>query len=134
MLSRSYLDHDGSTAFLMAVGRTLRPGGRFVLESGVAAESILPGLESEDRHVIEGITMTVEHRYDAAASRIDARYIFERAGRVEERHQHSWVFTAGEIQRMLAAAGLNTVQLYGGADRSPYELGSPQLIVVAERA
>lgn len=131
--SFAYLDHDGTTAFLTAVGRTLRPGGRFILETGVAAESILPSLEPEDRHVIDGITMTVEHQYDAAASRIDARYRFERAGRVEEHDQHSWVFTAGEIQRMLAAAGLHTVQLYGGAGRSPYELGSHQLIVVAER-
>jgi SAM-dependent methyltransferase len=111
--SFGYLDHDGSAAFLMAVGRALRPGGRFMLESGVAAESILPRLEAEDRHVIDGITMTVEHRYDAAASRIDAHYRFERAGHVEEHRQHSWVFTAGEIQRMLAAAGLQTLHLYG---------------------
>ena len=79
-------------------------------------------------------TQTVEHHYDAAASRIDGHYRFEREGRVEQRDQHSWAFTAGEIQRMLAAAGLRTVRLFGGADRSPYALGSPQLIVVAERS
>jgi SAM-dependent methyltransferase len=131
--SLGYLDHDGTVAFLTAVGRALRRGGRFALESGVVAESVLPALEAKDEHVIDGITMTVEHRYDAPASRMDTRYRFEREGRVEERDMHYWIFTAAEVQRMLAAAGLRTVRAYGGPDRAAYELGSPRLILVAER-
>src|SRR5258708_4253508 len=42
--SFAYLDHGGAGNFLAAVAGALRPGGRFVMDTGMAAESILPGL------------------------------------------------------------------------------------------
>ncbi|MGH2840404.1 MAG: SAM-dependent methyltransferase [Solirubrobacteraceae bacterium] len=131
--SFGYLDRDGSAQFAAAVAGALRPGARFLLETNLAAESILPRLTLRHERVIDGITMSVEHRYDAAASRMDGTYRFEREGRVDVRELHYWIFTAGEIQRMLSDAGLRIVAVYGGPDRGPYEVGSGRLIVVAER-
>ncbi|MGI9070636.1 MAG: SAM-dependent methyltransferase [Bryobacteraceae bacterium] len=39
-----YLDRVNAAAFLDGIARALKPGGRFAVETGMAAESILPGL------------------------------------------------------------------------------------------
>jgi hypothetical protein len=43
------------------------------------------------------------------------------------------VFTSGEIVRMLEAAGLEILELYGDLDGSPFELGSERLLLIAQR-
>jgi hypothetical protein len=43
------------------------------------------------------------------------------------------VFTSGEIVHMLELAGFETIELFGGLDWSPFELGSERLLVVAQR-
>jgi SAM-dependent methyltransferase len=42
--SFGYLDYAGARKFLACVAAPLRPGGRFIIETGMAAESILPAL------------------------------------------------------------------------------------------
>jgi SAM-dependent methyltransferase len=40
--SFGYFDHDNGQRFLEAIASVLKPGGRFILESGAVAESIFP--------------------------------------------------------------------------------------------
>ena len=40
--SFAFLEHAEMTRFLGAIARALRPGARFVIETGMAAESVLP--------------------------------------------------------------------------------------------
>ncbi len=132
--SFGYLEHAGTAQFLSALSRTLKPGGRFVLETGIAAESILPKLQERGWVKLDDIFFLSARRYEAAESRLHIQYTFVRDGKQEIREASQHVYTAAEIQRLLGQAGLSTLALYSSLDQQPYQIGSPRLILVAEKA
>jgi SAM-dependent methyltransferase len=132
--SFGYLNRDETQTFLAAVARALKPGARFVIDTGMAAESILPSLARTRWFRLGDILMLSENRYDAAESRLDIDYTFVHRGEVETRPTSSYVFTAGELCRMLADAGLRPIELLGSFNRDPYQIGSPRLILVSSAA
>jgi len=131
--SFGYMEHAGNLEFLMRIGRALKAGGRFVLEIGAAAESLLPHLQERTWYRFDELSVMIENRYQVAEGRLETEYTFVRDGAQETRRGAQAVYTAAELRRMLAAAGLETVAIYGGVDRKPFELGSHQLILVTEK-
>jgi hypothetical protein len=73
------------------------------------------------------------NEYSAARSCVETKFTFIRDGKAETRVGRQYLYTAAEIQRMLAAAGLRTVATNGGLDRKPFALGAEILYVVAEK-
>ena len=91
--SFGYLDDAGNAAFLSAVARTLEPGGRFAIDYGQTAESILPrpGLEARQDSEIGGFRFVEDTRYDpsTAASRTASRSPAEGGPRRSSRRRGS---------------------------------------------
>lgn len=132
--SFGYLTHGDTVAFLAAVGRCVRPGGRFLLETGTAAETILSTFEPRSEYTIGNIRMETERKYRFRDGVIESVYTFSRDGVVESHGLEQAVYTSGEICRMLEAAGFEIVGLYSGTDGAEMALGtSKRLLVVAER-
>jgi SAM-dependent methyltransferase len=132
--SFGYLDRDGARRFLGAVARALKPGGRFAIETGMAAESILPGLVKNRWHRAGDIFMLSENQYDPGLGRLDITYTFIRGAEVETRPSSSFTFTVAEICRMHQEAGLERIELLGSIAGESYQLGSPRLILVSALA
>lgn len=128
-----YLDRPGVTAFLAALRRAIRPGGRLVIDTGCAAESILPTLFPQRWHRFDDIIVMSKASYIASASRLDIDYTFIRGGRIETRPSSSYVFTVAELTRMLADAGFEVLSLNGGFAGERYELSSPRLVLTSQR-
>ena len=131
--SFGYGDHDDSVAFLAGVAAALRPGGRFALDTATVAESLLPALRERSEHRLGDLAMRIENRYDPLASRLDGAMTFEQGDVVQHATASHHVHTVAELLRMLRAAGLEPLAAYGDPDGAPYALGSPRLLVVAER-
>jgi SAM-dependent methyltransferase len=131
--SFGYTEHKGTVDFLSALSRTLKRGSRFALETGLAAESILPKLQERGWVEIGNILFLSARRYEAAESRLYIQYTFVRDGKQETRGASQQVYTVAEIRRLLEQAGLGTVALYSSLDQQPYQLGSPRLLLVAEK-
>jgi hypothetical protein len=129
-----YLDRIGVTAFLVALSRAIRPGGRLVIDTGCAAESILPTLLPQRWHRFDDIIVMSKASYIASDSRLDIDYTFIQGGKIETRPSSSYVFTVAELTRMLAEAGFEVLSLEGGFAAERYELGSPRLALTAQRA
>lgn len=131
--SFGYLDRDGVRRFLSQVAGALKPGGRFVVDTGMAAESILllPALARNRWYRLGDIFMLSECQYHPAEGRLDSQYTFIREGQVETRPTSSYTFTAAEICRMHREAGLETEELLGSTAGEPYQLGSPRLLLVS---
>jgi SAM-dependent methyltransferase len=129
-----YLDRPGVTAFLAAIGRAIRPGGRLVIDTGCAAESILPTLLPQRWHRFDDIIVMSKASYIASDSRLDIDYTFIQDGKIETRPASSYVFTVAELTRMLADEGFEVVSLNGGFAGERYELGSPRLVLTAQRS
>ncbi len=131
--SFGFLAYADMESFLSGVARALLPGGRFVVETGMAAESILTKFETESSHQIQDIRITIKEQYLAEESCIDTEYIFEQSGKVESRNAKHWIYTTGEIRRMLERAGFEVLNLYGSLKCEPYALGADELFVIAQR-
>jgi cyclopropane fatty-acyl-phospholipid synthase-like methyltransferase len=131
--SFAFLGHDQTETFLEALARALKPGARFIVETGMAAESVLPDFEEQSCHELGDLSLTIKERYIAEESCIDSEYIFEREGKKETRVAREWIYTVAEMRRMLTRAGFKVLNLYGTLKCEPYRLGSRELFIVSEK-
>jgi SAM-dependent methyltransferase len=131
--SFGYLDHTAVGAFLSALAGALKPAAKLMIETGVTAESILPALVQKRWHRLGDLIILSENRYDPWESCLHIDYTFVQNGTIETRPTASYVFTSAELRRMLDAAGFDTLWFYGGAAGEPYQLGSPRLVIIAQR-
>jgi SAM-dependent methyltransferase len=131
--SFGFLAYADMESFLGGVARALKPGARFVIETGMAAESALTKFEAEASHQIEDILLTIKEQYLAEESCIDTEYVFERNGQSESRLAKHWIYTTAEIRRMLERAGFEVLNLYSSLKFEPFVLGSDELFVIARR-
>ncbi len=131
--SFGYLDRTGTAQFLAAVAGALKPGGRFAMDYGLAAECILPRFTPQQWAPIEGLYFLEENIYHVENSCIETNYTFIRDGEVDQRTGLHYVYTIAEVKAMLVAAGLRVEAIFGGVNEAEFELGSPLLLVVAEK-
>ena len=131
--SFGYLDCEGAAAYLSSLAAALKPGAKLVIETGVAAESILPTMVQKRWHRFGDLFIVSENRYDAAASRLDIDYTFIRDGAIETRPAASYVFTVAELGRMLESAGFEVLARNSGLAGEPFQLGMPRLLITARR-
>lgn len=132
--SFGYLEYDRLQAYLRNVAESLQPGGRFLIDATSSAECLLPSFQDHDWYEMDNMKMLLENSYDPVAGAMETRYVFIKDGeQVAERTSLHRIYTAAEIRRMLQQAGLIVVHLLGSTDREVFELGSPQMYVVAEK-
>jgi len=131
--SFAYFPPDATRQFLHAVARGLKPGARFALDTGMAAECILPRLNEREWARFGDILFLEENHYDAAESCIETTYTFLRGSEAHTQKGLQWVYTARELREVLAQAGLVTLHLYGSPEGAPFEVGSPHVLLVAEK-
>jgi len=127
--SFGYLNRPRAQTFLARVYQKLRPGGRFAIDTGMVAESILPNLPINRWHRMGEIIMLAEYSYDCRESRLDITYTFIRNGVVDSRPSCSYVFTLAELIRMIDEAGLHVDGAYRSVKREPFELRAPRLLI-----
>jgi SAM-dependent methyltransferase len=131
--SFGYLDRDGTRAFVDALACALEPGGRFAMDTGMVAETILPALRDRDETTIGGVRFMEDNTYHADVGCLETRYTFVRDGASQTRVGLHWVFTIGEIGRFLADAGMTITGLYGSMDEAPFAVGDRLLYLVARK-
>ncbi len=131
--SFGYLDRSGTAQFVGGVARALRRSARFVVDTGVAAESILTSPLQRRWFAIGDTYMLSAAQYDPASSRLQTDYTFVRNGKSETRGVWYWVMTTAAIRELFAEAGFEVEAMYSDTERKPYGLGSPRLILVARR-
>ena len=132
--SFGYIEPEATVEFVRAVADALKPGARFILETGAVAESVLPDFKEDTWGAIGDYLALERHRYDITAGRLEVQSILIRDGRVTDRDYTQYVYSCADLVRMLTAAGLETQALYGSIDKTPYQLGCRDLILVARRA
>lgn len=131
--SFGYVDYAGMQAFVRNVASALRPGARFVINSGVVAESILPNFPKTKHYVLGDLTMDIRNTYVVSESYMATELTYTQHGHIEQHRFKHYVYTLSEISRLLAAHGLQTLSVYGATNRKPYQLGDAQLYLVAEK-
>src|SRR5437870_8558244 len=72
--SFGFLAYADMEKFLNGVARALKPGARFIIETGMAAESAIPKFTELESHQIEDILCTIKEKYLATEGCIDTEY------------------------------------------------------------
>jgi SAM-dependent methyltransferase len=144
--SFGYLDDVGNEAFLRSVAATLKPGGTFVLETPMVAESAWLTMKERSWWKVDDIHLLAANRFDPATGRMDTEYTFVSGGRVEVRLGSHRVYTYRQLVELLTAAGFSDVvgltrttgygadpQAVSGAKLEPYRIGATTLVLIARR-
>jgi SAM-dependent methyltransferase len=122
--SFGYLNPHDAAMLLAALARAIKPGSRFVLETGMAAESILRGLQKRRWFRLGEIYMLSENQYHPREGRLNIQYTFVRSDVVDTRPSSSYVFTVSELCRMFNQAGLQPAKLLGSVNGESYQMSS----------
>jgi SAM-dependent methyltransferase len=127
------LDDAGIAAVLLGAARALKPAARLVVETGFMAESLLPHFKPRDWSPLGDILYLAQRRYDPALGRVEMDYTFIRGAQTEKKSAFGQVYTFREFQRRVEEAGFHDIRAYSSVDQEPYQLGSPNLLLVATK-
>jgi SAM-dependent methyltransferase len=103
--SFGYLDDEGNLAFLRAVRHTLKKGARFVLETPMVLENLLPHIQPRPWWRAGDMCLLVENQYDPAKGRLDIEYTFVQDGRVDVRRGSHRAYPYRELVELLESSG-----------------------------
>ena len=105
--SFGYLDDEGNAAFLRAVAAALKPGGRFVLETPMVIESLLPMLKDRPWFKAGDVYLLIANEYDAVRGRLDIEYTFVAPGGIEVRRGTHRAYAYRELIELIQTAGFD---------------------------
>jgi len=131
--SFGYMTDEGNADFLKAVGRALKPGARFIIDTHNIAETTLLKFKQRQWFEIGNITLLIENSYDHVTSRLHTDYIFMRDGKTDRRPSSQRLYTYGELCRLLLEAGFKECEGYGLLDQEPFNMNSDRLIMVTTK-
>ena len=131
--SFGYLGREGTLASMASIAGAMKPGAQFVLDTGSAAESILPALQQRRWIAVGDIVFLSAATYNVSESRLDVEYTFVRGNSRETKTAHTSIFTTGELRQMFDACGLEVESMLASPKGEPFRLGSPRLILTARK-
>lgn len=131
--SFGYVDYEGMNKFISNVSAVLKPDARFVINSGLMAESILPNFPKHGHYVLDDLTVDINNVYVVDESYMVTEIAYTKADRNETHCFKHYVYTLSEVKRLLARYGLRTIAIYNSTDKITYQLGDQQIYLVAEK-
>jgi SAM-dependent methyltransferase len=132
--SFGYLTDEGNAAFLKAVAGSLKPGARFLINTGALLETVMPSLQERAWMKIGDSYFLPDRRYDPMSGRLEVEYTFIRGGRIETKPTSTRLYTYREFRKLLEEAGFSDLQAYSSMNQEPFQYGAKQLFMVATRA
>ena len=132
--SFAYQDDAGNAAFLKAVARTLKPGARFLLETGYITETLLPSLQERAWYPLGDAVVLADRRYDHTTSRLHVEYTWIQGGHTEKAAMSARLYSFREVSQLLTDAGFTELQAFGSMAREPFRLGAEGLLACGRKA
>ena len=126
--SLCFFPRDEMLTFLQRIADLLEPGGRFLAQSGMVAESFLPDFQERAWLPIgEFIQVLVENQYDPLTACVEQHLTYYRRSEtgveVVDRTARYYVYTVADLRRLFTEAGLDPVACYGTVDGDAYRVG-----------
>ncbi|TAK88318.1 MAG: class I SAM-dependent methyltransferase [Betaproteobacteria bacterium] len=116
------------------VRRSLRPGGRFVLD--LLGKEVLDRLfQATVAEAVPGVgTYMADRAWADDRGKLENRWTLTREdGRIERFFMRHWVYSADDLEAMLREAGFDAVRLFGDLSGAPYGQDAKRLIALASR-
>ncbi len=137
--SLCFFDRTDMLAFLRRIAGLLAPGGRFLAQSGMVAESFLP--DFQERAWLDAgpdIQVLIQNDYDPLTARVTQKIRYYRQGEnnsteVNDRTAHYYVYTVAELLSLFREAGLMPVDTYGTPTGESYQVGDEGIWILAQK-
>ena len=129
--SFGYFDDDGNRAWLESARRTLKPGGRLVIDvhsRDVFMRNRVPAAVSER----DGDLIVDRFRFDVETGREETERWVVRGGRVRKTVYSVRFYTFTELRDLLLDVGFSSVEAVGH-DGQPLTLETRRMVVIATR-
>lgn len=133
--SFGYFRDEENLQVLSAISRSLKPGGRLLLDLA-NRDTLLTELEKHARRwIYRGDHYLLFRRdLDPLTGRLDSKITVMPEGGLARHHSSSVrYYTYPELKGMFRQVGLKVVGVHGGYDRTPCNWGSPRTLVLAEK-
>jgi SAM-dependent methyltransferase len=133
--SFGYFEDDADNRKVLGnVLRSLRPGGRFVLDL-LGSEILARTFQAAASETVPGAGVyAVERRWAEHRRKLENHWTVTREdGAVQRFLMRHWVYSASELELMLQDAGFEAVQLFGDLCGAAYGPEAKRLIAVASR-
>lgn len=130
--SFGFFDDTNNAAFLRAVSRILKPGGRFLVDTHIA-ETILPGFQERGWTRVGETMVLEERRYDQIQSRLELEWTLIEDGKVVKCPSSFRIYTYRELCQLLREAGFTDFEGYDKFSQATFRLGSRMLALVAKK-
>jgi SAM-dependent methyltransferase len=133
--SFGYFSDADNERVIERVAHALRPGGRFLLEMTNRDWLLTHPQQRIWNQQPDGSLLMEEVTLDLRTSRVASRqvHIPAQGGSQIVKSFDLRAYTCAELSALCARHGLETIEVWGGADRSPYSTESRRLILLAER-
>ena len=131
--SFGYFNFDKMKIFVEKVSSCLDTGSKFIINSGMVAESILPNFSKNKSFTVDNITMDIKNIYSVEDSYVISKILYTKDGKTEEHSFKHYVFTLGEIKRLFKLYGLKTIATYNSPTKSEFHLADQQIYIVTEK-
>ena len=131
--SFGYFQFEGMQAFVQKVAGALKPGAKWIINSGLTAESFLAKFKKDGRYELGELTMEINNEYDEWNSCLLTTLTYTKNDKQEIHRFKHHVYTIAEIIRLLNSYQLKTSALYSGTNKAEFRLGDPQVYLVAEK-
>ncbi len=131
--SFGYFDYEGMKIFVEKVASSLKTGARFVINSGMLAESILKNIHPEKIYTLGDLTMQINNEYIALDSCMISHLTYKQNDHEEKHDYKHYVYTVGELRRFLGSFGLKILAIYKDIEKNHYEYGDQQAFIVTEK-
>lgn len=131
--SFGYIEPAATAGYLAGVARALKPGARFVLDSGYVAEALLTHFTPHEEHRLGDFLFLEENRYLLAESCVETTYTVVRGEERVTRKGWQWLFTLREVIALLTRAGFAVEALLRSTAGEPFRIGDPCVLVVARK-
>ena len=131
--SFGYVDYEGMAQFVRNVSEALKPGARFVINSGLLAESILVHFPTTGQYILGDLTMDISNTYVVEESYMATKLTYTKGDRTETHSFKHYVYTLSEVRRLLERFGLSTLAVYNSTEKTLYQLGDQQVYLVAQK-
>jgi len=131
--SFGYFNHEGMETFVQKVSACLKPGAKWMINSGLMAESFLAKFIKGKKYELPGLTMEISNDYDEWNSCLLTTLTYTKDDKREVHRFKHYVYTVAELIRLLNKFDLKAIALYSSTDQAAYKLGDPQIYLVAEK-
>lgn len=128
-----YFDITKMKLFIEKISSCLHKGAKFIINSGMIAESILPNFTKHRMFTIDDIKMSILNVYNVGDSCVTSHIVYTKNSMKEEHSFKHYVFTMEEVTRLLKMYGLEIIHSYNSTSKDEYSFGDEQIYMVAEK-